>query len=181
MSETGDTRILQDLFSYNTWANAQVFGVCQGVDHAQLDAQAAGTIGTITQTLAHMMGVEAAYILMLRGELDALQRIRAEAASLTLSDWAARAQRLGEEYRGLLAGADAAFLDQPLTVPWFDFALTKRDGLLQVIHHSAQHRAQVFSVLGERGVKVPDLDYVLYIRSTVTSPAKAPGGGNEQQ
>jgi hypothetical protein len=44
--------------------------------------------------------------------------------------------------------------------------LTKHDGLLQVLSHSAQHRAQVFSVLGQRGIDVPDLDYVLFVKST---------------
>jgi hypothetical protein len=59
--------------------------------------------------------------------------------------------------------ADEAFYADALHVPWFDFVLTKRDGLLQVLSHSAQHRAQVFSALGERGVDVPGLDYVEYI------------------
>lgn len=165
MNETGSARILQDLYAYNTWANAQVFDVCRGVDQAQLDAGAPGTFGSISGTLAHMVGVEEVYLLMLRGEFDALQRSRDEASGWKLEQWAERAARLGQEYRELLASADAAFYDQPLNVPWFDFALTKHDGLLQVLVHSAQHRAQVFSVLGERGVEVPDQDYVLYVES----------------
>jgi uncharacterized damage-inducible protein DinB len=160
-----DMRTLQDLFAYNAWANAQVFAVCRDVEQAQLDATAPGTIGTIAETLTHLVGVEVAYIFMLRGEMDALQRLRGQSSTLSLEALAQRAARLGEEYRELLAGADAAFYDEPLNVPWFDFALTRRDGLLQVLSHSAQHRAQVFSVLGERGVEVPDLDYVLYVKS----------------
>jgi uncharacterized damage-inducible protein DinB len=153
------------MYAYNAWANAQVFDVCRGVDQAQLDAAAPGTFGSITETLAHMMLVEGAYLLMVRGQFDALPRFREESSSWDLGAWAQRADRLREEYRELLASVDAGFYDQPLNVPWFDFALTKHDGLLQVLSHSAQHRAQVFSVLGERGVKVPDLDYVLYVQS----------------
>jgi uncharacterized damage-inducible protein DinB len=32
-----------------------------------------------------------------------------------------------------------------------------------VISHSAQHRAQILSVLGERGFEVPGLDFVEFI------------------
>ena len=61
--------------------------------------------------------------------------------------------------------ASDAFYDEPLSVPWFDFALTKHDGLLQVVTHSTQHRAQVCSVLGQHGVEVPNLDYVFLVES----------------
>jgi uncharacterized damage-inducible protein DinB len=181
MSDTRDVRTLQDLYAYNAWANAQVFAVCRDRDQAQLDASAPGTIGTITATLAHLVGVEAVYLLMLRGELDALQRFREQSAAFSLGAWAQRAARLGAEYRELLASADAAFYDEPLAVPWFDFALTKHDGLLQVLSHSAQHRAQVFSVLGERGVEVPDLDYVLYVKSKAGSAGSPPTADGSQQ
>ena len=82
-----------------------------------------------------------------------------------LSWFAGRSAWVGDEYQELLKNANEDFLTASLPVPWFDFALTKHDGLLQVLSHSAQHRAQVFSVLGERGIKVPDLDYVMFVRS----------------
>src|SRR5262249_34151688 len=40
--------------------------------------------------------------------------------------------RVGREYAALLVNTGAAFYDEPLRVPWFDFTLTKHDGLLQV-------------------------------------------------
>jgi uncharacterized damage-inducible protein DinB len=168
-----DMRSLRDLYAHNTWANSQVFALCQELDQTQLEADAPGTFGTIGETLKHLAGVEMAYILMLRGEMDALQRLRGQSSNLSLDALAERAAHLGEEYAELLASADASFFDEQLPVPWFDFELTKRDGLLQVLSHSAQHRAQVLSVLGERGVKVPDLDYVLFVRSA------KPQGGQE--
>ena len=57
-------------------------------------------------------------------------------------------------------------LASPLNVPWFDFALTRRDGLIQVLSHSAQHRSQVLSWLSRQGIQTPDLDYVLMLRET---------------
>ena len=156
---------LEDLYAYNTWANAQVFAVCQGVDTAQLEAAAPGTTGTITDTLKHMIGVETVYSLMLRDRPIGDDGSREAFSAHDLAWFAEQAQRVGQSYAALLAGADDAFYAAPLHVPWFDFALTKHDGLLQVLNHSAQHRAQVLSTLGDRGVEVPDVDYVLFVES----------------
>jgi uncharacterized damage-inducible protein DinB len=158
-------RTLQALYTHNAWANAQLFAVCRGLDRALLEESAPGTFGTIEATLKHLVGVEDAYARMLRGESPGSAGSFEDYFGHDLAWFEARSSRLGEEYEVLLATAQAAFLDDELRVPWFDFRLTNHDGLLQVLSHSAQHRAQVFSVLGERGLKVPDLDYVIFVRS----------------
>jgi uncharacterized damage-inducible protein DinB len=156
---------LVDLYAYNAWANAQVFAVCQQVNQAQLEADAPGTYGTLAETLKHMVQVEDVYLHMLRSESP--QQIGPREAYLEhdLAWFEQRAANLGSEYAALIANAAPSFYAEPLDVPWFDFALTKHDGLLQVLSHSAQHRAQVFSVLGLHGTEVPDLDYVLFVES----------------
>lgn len=164
-------RTLRDLYAYNGWANEQVFGVCRDVDRDQLEEQAAGTYGTIEETLKHLVGVEDVYLSMLRNAPidrggNEEQYFRHE------SGWfAGRAAQLSTGYGELLAAAEPDFYDEPLHVPWFDFALTKHDGLLQVLHHSAQHRAQVLSVLGAHGVSVPDVDYIIYLIKSRGTPA----------
>jgi uncharacterized damage-inducible protein DinB len=163
-------RTLLDLYAYNTWANAKVFAVCRDADQARLDADAPGTIGSITETLKHLIQVEFVYWMMLRDKPPVTGAARDEFLAHDLTWYGETAARLGQDYATLLAGASAAFYDEPLPVPWFEFALTKHDGLLQVLHHSAQHRAQVLSVLGQHGVEVPDMDYVFFVES------KLPGG-----
>jgi uncharacterized damage-inducible protein DinB len=153
-------RTLRDLYAYNAWANGQVFAICGTVDRGQLEAEAPGTRGTILETLRHLVVVEDVYARMLRGE--SLERVDAREEH-DLAWVAERSAQLGEEYAAIVAEGDEGFLEADLRVPWFDFHLTKHDGLLQVLSHSAQHRAQVFSVLGQRGVEVPDLDFVLYV------------------
>lgn len=159
-------RTLADLYAYNAWANDQVFAACREVAQSRLDDDAPGTFGSIAETLKHLAQVELVYLLMLRDQpLPATQEARDEFFAHDLAWFAATLARAGQGYLDLLASADDAFYDQPLHVPWFDFALTKHDGLLQVLSHSAQHRAQVFSVLGQRGIEVPDLDYVLFVEN----------------
>lgn len=151
---------LRSLYAHHAWANARVFAACRDVDQQQLDEQAPGTYGSIAKTLQHLVVVEDAYVHMLRDESPAQIESRDDH---DLPWFARRAAELGREYLDLLARADDAYYAGPLVVPWFDFALTKQDGLLQVLSHSAQHRAQVFSILGAHGVEVPDLDYVLFV------------------
>ncbi|HUX85858.1 MAG TPA: DinB family protein [Chloroflexota bacterium] len=155
-------RTFQDLFTYNDWANRRVYAFCRGLDPALLTEAAPGTNGTLAETLKHSIGVEDAYLMMLRGQSigsgsdDARDRYFAQDLSWFLD----RGDQIGSEYVALLAGLDRAALDQPLNVPWFSFPVTGYDGLMQVLAHSAQHRAQIFSVLGSRGMEVPGLDYV---------------------
>ena len=158
-------RSLQDLYAYNAWANVRVFAECRDLDRAQLELDAPGTRDTLQGTLAHLVQVEDAYLSMLRGEPRGTIGPQDVYFAHDLAWFADRAAQIGAQYLELLAGAADAFYDEPLHVPWFDFRLTKHDGFLQVLSHSAQHRAQVFSVLGERGYKVPDLDYVLFVES----------------
>lgn len=163
---------LSDLYAYNAWANGKVFAVCRGVDQARLDEEAPGTFGSIAETLKHMAQVEMVYFLMLRDQpLPASKEARDEFFAHELAWFAETLARAEQGYADMLANADDEFYDQPLHVPWFDFALTKHDGLLQVLSHSAQHRAQVFSVLGQCGVEVPDLDYVLFVESKLPDRA----------
>ncbi len=163
------TRTLRDLYAYNTWANAKVFETSRVVDRTRLEAAEAGTYGTLDETLKHLIEIEDVYYYMLIEEPPQTIVSQDEYFGHDLAWFAERARQLGADYANLLAHIDDAFLAQPLNVPWFDFKLTKHDGLLQVLSHSAQHRAQVFSVLGERGHKVPDLDYVLFVGETQSS------------
>ncbi len=154
-------RTLLSLARHNTWANDRVFDACTAVPPGQLSDAAKGTYGSVVETLKHLVEVEEIYLLMLRGSdpkslgKDYLQHDAA---------WfAERSRALGEEYRALLANQDEAWLEDQFVVPWFGFALSRRDGLIQVWMHSAQHRSQVLSALGSHGVDVPDVDYIFML------------------
>ena len=73
-------------------------------------------------------------------------------------------RQIGSAFARVLGSSSDGALASPLNVPWFDFAMTCRDGLLQVLTQSAQHRPQVLSWLSAHGIATPDLDYVLMLR-----------------
>jgi uncharacterized damage-inducible protein DinB len=58
---------LIELFRHNTWANAQVFDVAASVDSQLVTQTAPGTRDTVLGTLAHLAGVDYAYLGMLDG------------------------------------------------------------------------------------------------------------------
>jgi uncharacterized damage-inducible protein DinB len=149
---------LKCLARYNAWANRRVFDACDAVPVDLLSEEARGTYGSVAETLKHLSEVEEIYLLMLQGQdPKSLGDDYQEHDTVWFSE---RSGTLGDEYGSLLTSHDASWLEGQFVVPWFGFPMTRRDGLLQVWMHSAQHRSQVLSELGSHGVDVPDIDYV---------------------
>jgi uncharacterized damage-inducible protein DinB len=155
---------LKQFNRYNAWANRRVFDLCRSERDLALAETARGTVGSIEQTLKHLVAVEDGYLALLQGrDMQEAMGGREEYHAHDLSWFGRRSQELAGAYAALLSGEEAEWLECALEVPWLGATLTRRDGLLQVLTHSAQHRAQVLSVLGERGTEVPNLDYVFML------------------
>jgi uncharacterized damage-inducible protein DinB len=163
---------LRTLATYGRWANRLVFGLCRDLDPAVLAEPAPGTIGSIQQTLEHVVCTEDDCFQMLEGRapLRTVDEMLAHVAAYRGRDlaWLAeRADLAGAGFERALADADAAFLDGELRPP----AMSRRSGMLHALTHSMHHRAQVLSVLGARGTKVPDIDYGFFLFRDQAPPA----------
>src|SRR5450432_2240355 len=55
---------LIELFRHNAWANARVFDLVLGLDRSLVEGEAPGTRDTVPGTLAHLVRVEDAYLVM---------------------------------------------------------------------------------------------------------------------
>jgi len=155
---------LIDLFRHNSWANGKVFDLVAGLDATMLEVEAPGTQSTVTSTLAHLARVEYAYLAMLEQRPSASVESGDAYRAHDLGWFRTNVQELGAAYLTLLGASTPEGLGRALAIPWFRFPVTAREGLLQVLTHSAQHRSQVLSWLSTRGVPTPDLDYVLMLR-----------------
>jgi uncharacterized damage-inducible protein DinB len=163
---------MRTLATYGRWANQIVFDLCRGLDPAVLAEPAPGTIGSIQQTLEHLVCTEDDCFQMLEGRapLQTVDEMLAHVAAYQGRDlaWLAeRADLAGAGFERALAEAEAAFLDGELRPP----AMSRRVGLLHALTHSMHHRAQVLSVLGARGVKVPDIDYGFFLFRPEPAPS----------
>jgi len=155
---------LIELFRHNAWANARVFDLVLELDRSLVEGAAPGTRDTVRGTLAHLVRVEDAYLAMTErrdrqslGSPDAYMAQELEAFSI-------RIREVGAAYVELLEKRSAEALDFELDIPWFKFPVSAREGLRQVLTHSAQHRSQVLSWLSAKGTPTPDLDYVLMLQ-----------------
>jgi uncharacterized damage-inducible protein DinB len=163
---------LRTLATYARWANRIVFDLCRDLDPAVLAEPAPGTIGSIQQTLEHLVctGDDCFQMLEGRAPLQTVDEMLAHVASYRGRDlaWLAEGADLaGAGFERALADADPAFLDGELRPP----AMSRRSGMLHALTHSMHHRAQVLSVLGARVVKVPDIDYGFFLFRADQAPS----------
>jgi uncharacterized damage-inducible protein DinB len=145
--------ILGKLFEHNNWANQQVIQACLALNDEQLDAPPQSvTMGTIRQTLTHLVSAQRGYLALLT-----LPREARPTNPLALAELQESARTTGE---GLLALARGE-AKEPLPT-----RVQNRDGnfveswvvLVQVINHATEHREQIKSMLSALGLTLPEID-----------------------
>jgi len=143
--------VLLELYRHSTWATLRLIDYCQGLDDAHLDATMPGTFGTVRDTLRHLVSSEEGYFWTVTRER--LSEPLPD-APVPLGELAERIRRLGPRWEALAQDADTPSRD-----------VTTRDGwrmpaavpMAQAIHHAENHRSHVLSILGARGLELPDL------------------------
>lgn len=152
---------LADFFKHNLWANLRLLDTCAQLTGEQLEASAPGTYGSIRDTLVHLFRAEASYLARLpptrpqpenQLPLDELPGIEVLREQARLS---------GEGLIAVAATVDPAHIlretdrgksyEMPVIVP-----------LMQAIHHAAEHRCHVATVLSQIGIQPPDLSVWAY-------------------
>ena len=145
---------LVKLFEHNHWANLQIIQACASLSDEQLDAEPqSATMGSIRQTLIHLVGAQHNYLRLLSLPLDQRQdRLSLEFAGLLES-----ATRSGEALTALLRENTSPYLQTPfqtrngyLVEPWVL--------VVEIINHATEHREQIKSMLSALGVTPPAID-----------------------
>jgi uncharacterized damage-inducible protein DinB len=150
----------RSMLAYNSWANEKILSAAAG--------QSADAFTKVGSTLAHAVGTQLFWH-----------------SNWTGSESVEPAQDLPlREIRQLfeLSNADLENFGQKLTddewnrrEAWwkrfgFDTKAPLGVTLFQVIYHGIQHRAEVAGLLTEDGCSPGDLDYLVFLRETVTAP-----------
>ena len=147
--------VLADAFAHHTWATIRLIDVCRALQPEQLDAAAAGTYGSILETMRHLVGADASYLFVLSD--GAVTEI--EEASMDLDALRAVMVANGPAWQTLVAGE----LDPERVV-----VRHRDDGsdslaplgirIAQVIHHGTDHRSQICTDLTTIGIEPPEID-----------------------
>jgi uncharacterized damage-inducible protein DinB len=154
---------LLELYRHKTWATLRVIEFCQGLAGDHLDATIPGTYGTVRETLRHLVDSEEGYLSIVTRK----QFLTKEAAGaftrgdelpdgpVPLDQLAERIRRMGPQWETLAQDANLPSREVTTTDGW---RLPAAVPMAQAIHHGDVHRAHVLSILGARGLEVPELD-----------------------
>jgi len=155
-------RALLELYRHKTWATLRLIAHCQGLAGEHLDATVPGTYGTVRDTLRHLVDAEEGYLSIVTREPF---RTKEGAAAFTrgdelpegpvpLDELAERIRRMGSQWETLAQDPDLP--DREVTTT-DGFRIPAALPMAQAIHHADDHRTQVLSILGARGLEVPEL------------------------
>jgi uncharacterized damage-inducible protein DinB len=153
---------LLELYRHKTWATLRLIAHCQGLAGEHLDATIPGTYGTVRDTLRHLVDSEEGYLSIVTRQPF---RTKDAAAAFTrpdqmpdgpipLDELAERIRRMGPQWETL--AQDTNLPDREVTTT-DGFRLPAAVPMAQAIHHADDHRTQVLSILGARGLEVPEL------------------------
>ena len=150
---------LLELYHHKTWATLRLIEHCQSLDDDHLDATISGTFGSIRDTLRHLVDSEEGYFFTLTGE-----RLSEPLPDgpVPLDELAERIRRLGPRWELLAQDTEVPGREVTLGEGWRTLGAIL---MAQAIHHADDHRSQVLSILGARGLEIPELDVWHYAES----------------
>ena len=152
-------RTLLMLHRHKMWATLRLIERCQVLDEADLDATIPGTYGSIRATLRHMVDSDEDYFRMLTGVR--LSEPLPE-GPIPLEELSQRVRDLGPRWEDLADDDDLQTREITADDGWHWPGAV---GMAQAIHHANDHHTQILSILGARGLEVPDLDVWSYARA----------------
>jgi uncharacterized damage-inducible protein DinB len=146
------TSVLFELVRHKTWATRKLIQLCESLDPSVVEATSPGTYGTIRQTLVHLVNADRNYFRRLNGE-EPWEKM--DEHTTDLQTIAARFLEIATQWE--LLAQDASVADRDLHYPRGE-VVKGAAVFAQSIHHGDVHRAHVLSILGSRGMDVPELD-----------------------
>jgi uncharacterized damage-inducible protein DinB len=155
---------LQTLYDYNYWANAKLFELLSQLSAEEFVRKVAGSLGSIRNTLVHMMSAEGGCLERCGGPKRGAPLKPEEFPTLEsiTTYWTQQESKM----RAFLGGLSDAELSRrfEFTVPIFTFSAVMAVG--EVLHHAAihsvHHRGQVMLLFRALGHAPADVDMLFY-------------------
>ena len=148
------TSLMEDAFAHHVWATLTLANACLALPSEQLATTVPGTYGSIHDTMRHIVGADASYLVVTSG--GRFPRIDEE--QMSFAELRAQMATHGEAWSQVLAGADP---DVMLTRNRDDGSATHAPlgiRLAQAVHHGTDHRSQICTALTALGVEPPFID-----------------------
>lgn len=150
-------KVFQDGFRHSAWANEALLAMCVEAGPERIAAASEGMYQPLDAILRHVLQVEHGYL-----RLVGAPRPDGDTATMGLDALRALTAEVRDAYVAFVGALDAQALERPIFIPWFDASVSTGDALLQVLTHSAEHRADVVFALSRAGFETPPMDYVMW-------------------
>lgn len=152
----------QELYDYNFWANRRVWEFVMALDESLFDAPVGDDRRSIRTQCVHILAVEYWWLRFLEtGVVEFLD----EDALLTREEVRAAWDDVEAMVRSYLARMTASDLERTVRPTfWNDpWSVQAWQGLMQVLNHSTDHRAQLLDTVRELGGATDEQDYLSYL------------------
>src|SRR5207302_4039633 len=139
------------LFRRNAWATRELLSFCQGLPPQMTAAPASDVYGSIDSLFNHLLAAEGRYLRHVTGELP--EPAADEKEPRPLAELAEAAEAAAQRWEALLR-EDHDF-ETPRERRRGEQVIRMPDWVpsVQAIHHGDDHRTQVNTLLGRRGVE----------------------------
>jgi len=149
------TYLLPDLLRHNAWANRRVLESFSAAPHV------AGVIcyngEPLLAHVQHQLGTERAFLNVIRGEP------KRPVPPAALTELLAYDSETASGLESAVTAIGESGEDRPYLVPWWKLEFPLHVLVLQVVAHSAQHRAELAWELARAGVSTGELDYIAWV------------------
>jgi len=153
------------LLDHSDWSNDRVLDAAAPLSDELLDQPFDMGPGSLRRTLIHTNAGEEVWLKRLQGVTECpwpAESDRVTVAALVEKWRATRSER--DKHLATLEGADLSRIQPYRDSRGTLYRASLADMILQPIHHSIYHRAQLVNMLRRVGAKAPELDYMYRAR-----------------
>ncbi|HET6820155.1 MAG TPA: DinB family protein [Candidatus Limnocylindria bacterium] len=150
-----------DAVAHHLWATDRLLEFCERLTDEQLRQHAAGTYGSIIDTLRHVVGSDRWYLTFFSTSASPLPAID-ESNGATLAQLRTETERNAAAWTEVLAGDPDPERDVAEMDPRWEFHVPLGFRLAQATHHGTDHRSQVCTALSTLGIEPPEIDVWAY-------------------
>lgn len=161
--------IIQNLVTYNTWANTRHLKWIESLPIADLDKEVSSSYNTLNKTLGHIIDAQQFWTLYLKdANYASYQWNNCKAYSLNLFTSFMESTIQFEECCNSFTESDLQEKRKFVT-PWANNKLSLCDYIIHTVNHNTFHRGQIVTIANQlkHTENIPHTEYSFYMRDSI--------------
>jgi uncharacterized damage-inducible protein DinB len=153
------------LFDYNYWAHQRVWACVLALSDEQFTRPCDYSVGSVHEQVVHTLSAESLWLTRVQGT-NPPPALASPAELPTRAAIAAQWDAVENDWRAYLATLRDDDLSQVVTYVSLNGKLERRnyrwEGLMQILTHGVDHRAQTLALIHQVGGKTIEQDFIFY-------------------